>query len=70
MALEVSARGRAMDPEGKEREGFTASSVIDRREFGMLWNQETPGGGLLLGTAVKIAVELELVRSEPILDVA
>lgn len=70
VALEVSARGRAVDPEGYEREGFAASSVIDRREFGMLWNQETPGGGLLLGTAVGVAVELELVRSEPEPDVA
>lgn len=70
VALEVSSRGRAVDSEGCEREGFTASSVIDRREFGMIWNQETPGGGLLLGATVGIAVELELVRLEPVPDVA
>lgn len=70
VALEVSSRGRAVDPEGCEREGFAASSVIDRREFGMIWNQETPGGGLLLGTTVGIAVELELVRSGPFPDAA
>jgi len=70
VALEISSRGRAVNPDGCEREGFSGSSVIDRRNFGMIWNQEVPGGGHLLGNEVAIAVEAELVRSEPAPEVA
>lgn len=70
VVLEVTARGRAVDPHGCDREGFSATTVLDRRDFGMGWNQELPDGGLLLGNEVSVAIELELVRSDPMPDVA
>ena len=63
VALEVTEEGRGKDPWGGERAGFTASTKINRREFGLHWNQALEAGGILVGEDVKISLELELVRA-------
>jgi polyisoprenoid-binding protein YceI len=61
MGLAAAFEGRQRDPWGGERAGFTAHGVIDRRDFGLTWNQPLPGAGLLLGNDVRISIELEAV---------
>jgi polyisoprenoid-binding protein YceI len=63
VTLDVVAGGRARDPWGQERSGFEASASIDRRDFGLQWNQLLEAGGVLVGNEVQIAIELEAVRS-------
>lgn len=63
ITLDASFEGRARDPWGGERIGFSASGKIDRREFGLTWNQALEAGGVVVGNDIKINVELEAVAA-------
>jgi polyisoprenoid-binding protein YceI len=51
------------DPWGNERVGLELSSVIDRRDFGLGWNQTLPNGNLLVANEVKLLVGVSAVKS-------
>jgi polyisoprenoid-binding protein YceI len=63
VTLDVEYHGRNRDPWGGERVGFSASGKIDRREFGLLWNQVLETGGVLVGNDIKIGIEVEAVKA-------
>jgi polyisoprenoid-binding protein YceI len=62
--LLVEFGGFAKDPWGNERVGFTARGTVDRKDFGLRWNQALESGGLLVGDRVDIDIELEAVRAK------
>jgi polyisoprenoid-binding protein YceI len=62
--LEVVSEGRARDPWGGERAGYTATTRIKRSDFGLTWNQLLETGGLTVSDEVKITLDVELVRKE------
>jgi polyisoprenoid-binding protein YceI len=64
VALEVTDEGRGTDPWGGERAGFSASTKIDRRDFGLTWNQALETGGVLVGNEIKIVLDVQAVRAE------
>ena len=49
----------AKDPWGKRRAGFTATAKINRKDFGVSFNQVLDQGGLALGEDVAITIEIE-----------
>lgn len=49
----------AKDPWGKRRAGFTATATINRKDFGVSFNQVLDQGGLALGEDVAITIEIE-----------
>ena len=51
--------GSATNPWGQETTSYSATAVINRKDFGMSWNKELDKGGLLIGNNVTITVELE-----------
>jgi polyisoprenoid-binding protein YceI len=53
--------GIARDREGHERIGFQATGRVDRRDFGMNWN-ESVAGTELIGNDVEITIGIEAVR--------
>jgi polyisoprenoid-binding protein YceI len=59
--LEVTSEGRATDPWGNKRAGFSARTTIHRKEFGLIWNQVLEAGGVAVGDEVKVSLDLELV---------
>jgi len=61
--LEIEYGGLGKDPWGKERMGFTAKAHLDRKEFGLRWNQALETGGVLVGDRVDIDIELEAVKA-------
>ncbi len=63
VALEVTYNGQAQDPWGKQRAGFTATTSLDRREFGLAWNQVLEAGGVLVGEKIEIEIEIQAVNS-------
>jgi polyisoprenoid-binding protein YceI len=63
VTLEVTYEGKIRDMEGKERAGFSATTKIDRRDFGLVWNQALEAGGLLVGNEIAIAIEAEAVEA-------
>jgi polyisoprenoid-binding protein YceI len=50
------------DPWGNFRRGATATTKINRKDFGLTWNKVLDGGGLVVGDEVNIYVEVELVK--------
>jgi polyisoprenoid-binding protein YceI len=62
VSLEVELLGQAKDPFGAERSAFSATTTIDRRDFGLVWSQALETGGLLVGEKVKIEISIEAIR--------
>jgi len=63
VTLDVEYGGRTRDPWGGERVGFSASGKIDRRDFGLTWNQALETGGVAVGHDIKINIEVEAVKA-------
>ena len=62
VTLDAEFEGLARSPWGQEVIGFTATTEIDREDFGVTWNQVLETGGALVGKKVKIEIELEAIR--------
>lgn len=62
VSLDVVYEGLAGDPWGGTRAGFTASTQVNREDFGLTWNAALEAGGFLVGKTVTIELEVELVR--------
>ena len=54
--------GGGMDPWGNERVGLDVSAKIDRRDFGLEWNQPLAGGGLLVSNNVTVLLSASAVK--------
>lgn len=63
ITLDVEAGGRGRDPWGGERIGFSTQTKINRKDFGLHYNQVLETGGVLIGDEIKISVELELIKA-------
>jgi polyisoprenoid-binding protein YceI len=59
--LTGSFEGRANDPWGGVRVGYTAQGTIDRSDFGMTFNAALETGGVLVGDEVRIELNVEAV---------
>ncbi len=62
VALEVESAGQTQDPWGNIRAAFSARTAIDRKEFGLTWNQALEAGGVLVGDKIEIEIDIEAVR--------
>jgi polyisoprenoid-binding protein YceI len=63
VALDVEYGGQAKDPWGNERVGFVAKTAIERKDFGLTWNQALEAGGVLVGERVDIELEVQAVKA-------
>jgi polyisoprenoid-binding protein YceI len=52
----------AKDPWGGFRRGATATTTIQRKDFGLTWQMALEAGGFLVGEEVHITIDAELVR--------
>ena len=64
MTLDVESAGQTKDPWGNVRAGFAGKTAVDRKEFGLTWNQVLEAGGVMVGDKVEIEIEIEAVRQE------
>ena len=62
VSFDVAHEGRGPDPWGNDRIGYLATGKIDRRDFGLTWNQLLETGGITVGNDVHITIETEIVR--------
>ena len=62
ITLDATFEGRAKDPWGNSRLGYTAKGKLNRSDFGLNWNQALEAGGVLVSEDVKISVEASFVR--------
>ena len=64
ITLDAEFHGRGKDPWGGERMGFEARGKLNRKEYGLNWNQVLESGGWLVGDDIKLAIEVELVKQQ------
>lgn len=50
------------DPWGNIRRGATATTQINRKDFGLTWNKALETGGVVVGDDVTITLEVEMIR--------
>ncbi len=53
------------DPWGNERVGATATTKVNRKDFGIEYNKLLEAGGAVIGDEVSITLDIELLRSRP-----
>jgi polyisoprenoid-binding protein YceI len=51
------------DPWGNTRIGLSATTKINRKDFGLNWNATLETGGILVGEDVHITLELEFIKA-------
>lgn len=62
VTLDVEYAGVTADPWGGTRAGFSASTEVDREEFGLTWNVAIETGGVVVGKKVRLEFEIEAVK--------
>jgi polyisoprenoid-binding protein YceI len=62
VVLEARFEGTGADPWGGTRAGFSARTVIDRRDFGLTWNQTLETGGVLVGNEIRIELQVQATQ--------
>jgi polyisoprenoid-binding protein YceI len=53
------------DPGGNIRIGASATTRINRQDFGVSWNRTLDAGGVVVGDEVAITLDLSLIRKAP-----
>ncbi|RDI95716.1 YceI family protein [Meiothermus sp. QL-1] len=68
VSFEAEVSPSLKDPWGFVRTGASASGVLNRKEFGLTWNQVLEFGALLVGEEVRFTLDVEAVAAaEPAL---
>jgi polyisoprenoid-binding protein YceI len=63
VVLEVEGPSKeSKDPWGNIRRGATASTKINRKDFGLVWNAALETGGVAVGEEITITLEIELLK--------
>lgn len=62
--LEVEFGGVITDPWGDKKAGFSINGKINRKDWGLVWNNMLGGGGVLVSDDVLISCEVQLKKSK------
>ncbi|HKN13600.1 MAG TPA: YceI family protein [Candidatus Binatus sp.] len=63
VVLDVEGTGTPItDPMGNTRAGVSATTKINRSDFGLTWNQPLEAGGVLVGDEVAISIDVEAIK--------
>jgi len=57
VVLDVAFLGQGKDPYGNLKAGFSATTRINRKDFGLTWNDTLETGGVLVGDDVEIRID-------------
>ncbi|WP_026819582.1 YceI family protein [Arthrobacter castelli] len=63
VTFDTEFNGVAVDPFGATRAGFSGSTVINRKDFGLTWNAALETGGVLVGEKVTISLDVAFVAA-------
>lgn len=61
--VEVTDQSSRVDASGVERRTYSIRAEIDRRAFGLRWNQDLDVGGVVVGDKIEIRAHLETARA-------
>jgi polyisoprenoid-binding protein YceI len=63
VVLSMDPVGKSLqDPFGKTRRGFTATTTLNRKDFGLVWNGTLKSGDAVVGDDVKVTLEIESTK--------
>jgi len=63
VVLEVEEQSPVVTgPWGKTRRGATATTTVDRFDYGLQWNKLMETGGVVVGNEIKITLDVELIK--------
>ena len=62
VVLDVEYAGQAKSPWGTTSAGFSATTKINRKDWGLAWNVALETGGVMVGDQITVDIELELVQ--------
>lgn len=62
ITLDVVYKGTVIDPYNNTKAGFKISGVLDRTQFGLVWNGKLTTGDLLVGNDVSLDINIELIK--------
>jgi polyisoprenoid-binding protein YceI len=65
VTLDVEGPSQPIVAQGATRIGATATTTLNRQDYGVKWSRNIDGGGVVVGDEVKITLELELVKRAP-----
>jgi len=60
--LPYKIKGPVKAPTGETRIGFEANTVINRKDYGLTWNQTLEAGGVLVGEELELLIDLEAIE--------
>ena len=63
VVLDAESLGVNKDPWGNDRIGFAATTSINRKDFGLSWNQALETGGVLVGEKIEISLDVQAVKA-------
>ena len=66
VTLDAEIGGVVANLQGGRRAGFSATTKISRKIWGLTWNQVIEAGGLAVGDDIKISIELAMVQAEAV----
>jgi polyisoprenoid-binding protein YceI len=64
VVFEATVDGRMTDPWGLDRVAFSASTKINREDYGLVWNQALEAGGVAVGKEVTIDLTIQAVPAQ------
>jgi polyisoprenoid-binding protein YceI len=64
VTLQVETVGPLPDPWGNRRAAATISGALNRKDFGLTYNQALEFGGVLVGEEVRFTIDVEAVAQE------
>lgn len=62
VVLDVEGPTEPFTAQGNQRIGATATTTLNRKDFGVSWSRALDGGGVVVGDDVKVRLELSLMR--------
>jgi len=63
VTLDAEVQGAGADPYGNERVALEAKGEVNRKDFGLNWNQVLEAGGVLVGEKIRLTLDLSTVRA-------
>ncbi|MBP1687987.1 MAG: yceI1 [Deltaproteobacteria bacterium] len=65
VVLDVDGQPKPVqDPMGNLRLGASATTKLNRKDFGITWTKVLDGGGVVVGDEVTVTIEVELVKAD------
>ena len=64
VTIPVTFLGSAKDPWGNDKAGFTLTTTINRKDYGVNLNKALDNGGFLVGDDVEVTINLETQKQK------